>query len=339
MRSSIFNFNVWRTWRKDPAVSRRALLGLLGGALVLWILGAELLRWLFAGYQYPSIRELAVDALDEHTQVIFFGNSVVEANVDPRLYPVPVVGLPMANGNYEIDQMLLNAHLEKVPSCKVVVFEADVTCIGWDRIGITRDFLAFEQLGLSIWDIPRSLSFRTSQAFIESRWVRPYLFLPRLTPAQWIWQGPATAPESPRVPGFTPLSGKLLEPDIHRYFATETDRTPFDPTVVQRNREALEAMVKDLQVRGIQVVFLRYPSRGGYAFFRTPEWDQAMQELVGQIRQWEVQGVQYWDLSGDPAFSTDVFRDTIHLNQNGARILADLLQEKLQTILPVDSAP
>lgn len=324
MPSSIFSSDLPRAFARLPA-RRHAWHALILAGFAAVYAGCLCLMDRVSGGGRPAdtIRTLAVAALSDKTEVIFLGNSVVEAAIDSPRYPMPVMALPMANGNYEVDEIVLRSQLDRLPGLKTVVMQLDTTCLGWDRLGITIDYSAFAELGVPVENIPRAAWWRARQKLVDHPWVRPLLFGERITPRALIWDRRHAASRLPPEPGFTRLTGNLLEKDRVRYFTRDkVVMFELDPAVVRRNEEAAARIADLLRGRGIRLVFLRYPTRGGYNFFSSPEWKAVLDDFTARLPVLTGGSARVIDLADDPAFQTSDFRDTIHLNERGAAVLA-----------------
>ena len=334
MPSSIFNFDLPRAAWRWPARRHLRHAALLAGFVATYLACLGVMDAVFGKTRPETTRTLAVKALSERTEILFLGNSVVEAAIDSTLYPRPVMALPMANGNYEVDEMILNRHLPALTGLKTVVFQLDVTCLGWDRLGITLDYSAFHELGIPLNTVPRPAWWRWRQSVVEHPLVYPMLFGERLTPRQLLWEpiygGAPVKPE----PGYIPLKGVLTEEARAAYLAKTVPAEPLVPDILARNEAALLRMAAILQKRGTGLVLLRYPTRGGYTLFRHPEWEKAFAEFRARVESHPVlqgpQKAKVIDLADDPLFVTSDFRDTVHLNRSGAAKLAQRLGERLR---------
>jgi hypothetical protein len=327
MSSSIFSFDLIRAFARLPAARHRRHLALVAGLLATYLACLHVLARVFGAVRPETTRTLAVQALSPATEAIFLGNSVVEAAIDSTLYPRPVMALPMANGNWEVDELILNRHAPGLPGLRQVVLQLDTTCLAWDRLGITLDFGAFHELGIPLQEIPRPAWWRWRQRVVEHPWVYPLLFGERLTPRQLLWEPRYGSVSARPEPGYIPLRGVLTEADRAAYFARPVAMEPRQPEVLERNQAALFRMIDLLRARGVEPVLLRYPSRGGYAFFRAPEWDDALAAVGRNLAARPGGSPRVIDLADDPSFATADFRDTVHLNRAGAAKLARRLVE------------
>ncbi len=333
MPSSIFSSDLLRAFARLPARRHAWHALLLAGFAAVYAGGLLVMRRVSGDAPPPAtVRTLAVAALSEKTEVVFLGNSVVEAAIDSPLYPMPVMALPMANGNYEVDEIVLRSQLHRLPGLKTVVMQLDTTCLGWDRLGITIDYSAFAELGVPLERIPRAGWWRARQRIVDHPWIRPVIFGERLTPRALIWDRRHAASRLPPEPGYTRLTGTLLERDRIRYF-TKDPVTMFelDPAVIRRNEEAVGRIADLLRERGVRLLFLRYPTRGGYNFFSSPEWQAVLADFTSRLPVLTGGSARVIDLADDPAFKTSDFRDTIHLNERGAAVLARRLAPQLPT--------
>lgn len=335
MPSSIFNFDLLRAFARLPARRHAWHALILAGFAGTYAAGLQIQKKVSGRAAPTTIRTLAVQALSPRTEVVFLGNSVVEAAIDSALYPAPVMALPMANGNYEVDEIILRSQLPRLTGLKTVVMQLDATCLGWDRLGITIDFSAFRELGVPVSDIPRPWWWRARQNLVEHPWVRALLFGERMTPRALVWDRAHESGRLPPEPGFSRLTGTLLEKDRIRYFTKDPVKIwELDPAIIRKNEDAVRRIATLLRARGVRLVFLRYPTRGGYNFFHFPEWDAVVSGF--QARLGEITGgtAAVLDLADDPAFTTSDFRDTIHLNQRGAAVLARELPPRLRQLPP-----
>lgn len=339
MPSSIFNFDLLRAFARLPARRQAWHALILAGFAGICAAGVRLQLQLSGRAAPATIRTLAVQALSPRTEAVFLGNSVVEAAIDSSRYPAPVMALPMANGNYEVDEIILRSQLPRLTGLKTVIMQLDATCLGWDRLGITIDFSAFRELGVPVSDIPRPWWWRARQNLFELPWLRALLFGERMTPRALVWDRTHAASRLPPEPGYTRLTGTLLEHDRIRYFTKDPVKMwDLDPAIIRKNENAVRRIATLLRARGVRLVFLRYPTRGGYNFFHFPEWDAVVasfQERLGEITGGTAVVL---DLADDPAFTTSDFRDTIHLNQRGAAVLARELPPRLRQ-LPAPPEP
>ncbi len=331
MPSSIFSFDLPRAFARLPARRHAWHALLLAGFAGVYAGALGLINRVSGGGPPVSIRTLAVEALSDKTEVIFLGNSVVEAAIDAPRYPLPVMALPMANGNYEVDEIVLRSQLDRLPGLKTVVMQLDTTCLGWDRLGITIDFSAFAELGVPIENIPRAAWWRARQKLVDHPWVRPLLFGERITPRALIWDRRHASSRLPPEPGYSRLTGTLLEKDRIRYFTKDpVTMVRIDPAIVGRNEAAAARIADLLRGRGVQLVFLRYPTRGGYNFFGSPEWKAVLDGFIARLPALTGGSARVINLADDPAFQTSDFRDTIHLNERGAAVLASRLAPLLR---------
>jgi hypothetical protein len=333
MLSSIFNFDLPRAALRWPVGRHLRHLALLAAFAATYAACLALLSAVFGATRPETTRTLGVKALSPKTEVLFLGNSVVEAAINSKRFDRPAMALPMANGNYEIDEMILNRHLPNLPSLRAVVLQVDITCLGWDRLGITLDFSAFLELGIPIQDTPRPAWWKLRQGLIEHPAVFPMLFGERLTPVQLIWAPRYGALNTRPEPGYARLIGVLDENTRAEYFAKPAEQEPLNPSIIAKNRDSFSRICQKLQSKGIQVAVLRYPSRGGYSIFQSAEWKKVLSDFQRDLGKLAGPNAVVIDLADDPRFETSDFRDTVHLNFRGADKLAAILNESLKNLL------
>lgn len=97
----------------------------------------------------------------------------------------------------------------------------------------------------------------------------------------------------------------------------------------ERFRYNLERIVDEAHRRGTRVIFLDYPLVATHAFRRMPELDHAMRN-VARERGVPVLNTRSRLLAKDGEFYSSL--DRVHPNERGARLLAQLLYEKLLSL-------
>ena len=306
---------------------------------------------------------MAVGELNENVEVLVLGSSHALAGVNPSYIDVPTVSLALNSGNYEVQEILLRSHLDKVPNVKYAIVELDNTCLALDRLSGTRDFRELYDLGADLDYFPKPWMWKFRQRVLDHDLVKPIVFYQRMTPYELIYirkkfysreeyqkivvvksEDADPVPMNrnnpgKRVPGHT---AQLAKMDLERL--TEIAEVELKPDIVtderlSKNADALSRLLELLKERDIQPVFIRYPYTFAYNRWNTEEWQAIGAETELFLREMYKDEFVYWTYSFNPDFSYDEFSDAQHLNKWGAIKFSKMLNEKICALPGVTVSP
>ncbi len=334
MSLSIFNSDPFQFCRELPR-STKGWHVLLVALCVCVVVAGKLLVAVYA----PTSRTLAVQALDEETEVIVTGSSRVERGVDPLQYDVDMVNLSSGGLSYETMDVVVRRALERAPNVKLVVIEADIFMVRCDGISLHWGSGILDEFGVSLWDLPVSPKVKVRRFLTQS----PVFFANRLTPMLFLhpFSSYSDIPK-PDLDGFKPF-------DFPRDLATDPDVEHHGPVQFvewhskwlavdhsDRNVPALLRLCRELGRRNIRVALLMLPHLDEWTAGIPDLWRQQMDDLVIAVSDELGDDAIIWDFSNETGFGLEMFHDGLHLNKEGVAKMAALLGPRIHELLIED---
>lgn len=283
------------------------------------------------GNAYAHELSYADDALSADTEVLFIGSSHTFQGVDPRLIEANAANLGYGEANISICKVLLDQHIEELPSLKLVVVQCESWSFELDSIARQDDnYRTLLDQGVSIFDVPLP-AIKKLTAIGRTATAVDY---PSLTPRQW-WGRRLERTQWKGVPGFRPPSLKHDKSNSNRTAKNSLKEEP--PNVSFENQfHDLVALISDCKSRGIKVKLIRYPhTRAFEAKIETSSWERAITQLIedGLITQNDI-----WDFYNNAIVELDDqkdFADSNHLHPDTipkfCKVLNGLVEQTLST--------
>jgi hypothetical protein len=303
------------------------------GATLLGVL-AMCCALLMALFHKPEYQALAVADLTPDKELLAVGSSRVLFGFDPRLYAVPAASLPANYLDLERARAVVELHLAKLPALKVALIEFDTATLRYDTDVFNPNGLF--DLGFS--RVPPLSEWATHFDRALHKALSP-IFAWRLTPAFYRIETRATSGLEPMaaVPGHVPSALVVPLPAAQAatgVTSTREELRAMGPGVYPRNLAAAEALVSVLVARGVKPVLLRFPEEPSLRAIYPKDWTELVTQSYRELaKSLPGPAPAFWDLSEDPAFLSEHFRDPDHLNQAGAEVLATTLAPRLAALL------
>lgn len=277
-------------------------------------------------------------------RVLFIGSSHAEGALDPAALPWPSAFLTAPGLDLALAEAAFAAHDAegRWPKLERVVIELDEYTLFTDRVEQQRHDLShlLAKLDLSLLELPpgprpwaRRLDLLKSalrgRGFAALHPDRRPSFANLWT--AWTWRreppptggGPIPPPETdpalPRAPA-------ALDPEGGRVGVATVTRLTRDPP---GRRAALVRLTETLRRRGLEVVFVSYPSHPIYTEARPPAWDAAIAEAADAACAGRPPCPRWLDLRRHP-LPDAAFTNVTHLNPAGARRFTRHLVTELQ---------
>lgn len=288
--------------------------------------------WVDPSQRGGNERTLAVDALDHETRAVFVGTSHLRAGHPTDRYRCRAMNLPLDGGSYEMLEKVLDRNLPRAPNVRLLVIEFDVVSLRTDTVALLKgDDRTLWDFGLTPVDVYRPDPVKITDASVGKA-LHPFLVGKPLTPQQLWYNRPPGLSRNPvtqqRLPGYSPSETRMGTGSTVTG-AAETTFPGLDPTVVARNRAALDRIIAGARSAGISVTLLSFPYHESYRRIFPPEYAAVVAE-ASSVRK---DVVVWWNFEADPQFGTADFRDTTHLNRWGAEKLADLIRADVERLV------
>lgn len=326
MSSSIFNFDFLKDLLEVWRAGKRRMIGMAVLLASLTVAGMVLLHSVF---YYENFQVKAVYALGPQTRALGIGSSRMFFGVDPRAMPDGYMSLAANYLDMVGAERLWSKYEERLTGVKLVFLEFDMATLYYDMKELAPQ--ALQPLGLDLVPEPQDLLLHPDQSI---RQLLGPIFRWRLTPQFYEnAQRDDHDPEEPQglVAGFVPSKIRLTQAPFYAERKVEQTREHlrrFSTDLFERNFKALTTLLKRLDQKGIEVIFVRFPmDRHTWPVYES-EWDRNVQEAYTAV--WGSVGKRdFLDLSRDPRFETREFRDPDHLNVDGARRMTAILAARI----------
>lgn len=305
---------------------------------------------------------MAVEQYTPEVEVLILASSHGLAGINPSYMDAPVANLCLNSGNYEVQEILLRSHLEKMPNLRYCLVELDNTCLALDRLSGTRDFRELYDMGADIDVFPKPLQWRLTQQILDHDLVRPVVFYQRVTPYELIYIRKkfytqdqlraqnirAKLPDDhiplnrhhpdKRVPGHSAQLGKMDEERLDHIRDVQLGMKPdiVNPDRVKRNVDALNRILGILRERNIRPIFIKFPYTYAYQRWGTEAWNEVEQDIEAKLRNDYGDDFLLWQFSFDQGFIYEDYADSQHLNKWGAIKFSRLLDQQILALPGID---
>ncbi len=278
-------------------------------------------------------------------RVLFIGSSHAEGALDPAVLPWPSAFLTAPGLDLALAEAAWTAHAAdgpegRWPRLERVVIELDEYTLFTDRVEQQRHDLShlLARLDLDLLELPpgphpwrrrldllkNALRGRGFAALHPDR--RPS-FGKLWTAWTWHREPPPTGggPVPPEADPPLPRRAPALDPEAGRVGIATVERLTRD---APGRRAALIRLTETLRRRGLEVVFVTYPSHPIYTEARPPAWDAAIAEAAEAACGGRPPCPRWLDLRRHP-LPDAAFTNVTHLNPAGARRFTRHLVERL----------
>jgi len=223
--------------------------------------------------------QFTANCTEEKTEALILGDSQLTA-ILPKNLDVPVQNRALPGSDYEIQNLIFQAMLPKMPELKVLV-------LGFDNLALLTpsiqkragDYSDYYRMGVPVGGLPRVSFYDELQAAVRhQRWLKSMLIGPKYT-ITWP-KKTAQAPVEP-PPARSPAPGYQYLPEQGAEKANSYHKSlrPKGRNNEENNLRAFTQILETCKARGIFVALLRPPVSRSYFEARPAEWDEQMGRL------------------------------------------------------------
>ena len=298
------------------------------------ITGSLVRTAVFGGNGFCHELSYSDEALGVETRVLFVGSSHTYQGVDPRLIDVPAGNLGYPEANLSISKLLIEQHLNSLPSLELVVIQCEPWSFSLDSLSRQQfNYRTLLDQGVPLSKVP--LSFE--KKLVARLKTIAGLDFPAATPAN-IWSRQLLRSQWRGVPGFKPpWDGSRDEPPVAAAspeVEVRGDDGRGDDGRYMVELEAIESVIRDCKAQGIKVALIRFPHTAGYESAQDDrQWKDAMESLVDRQL---IDRKAIWDFYDDRLVKFDDrldFADTNHLHPQAIPKFCNALNRLISEML------
>jgi hypothetical protein len=298
----------------------RVLLFLLPVIAVCWYMEARLAK---LPNSYNLKRYYFEKSIDK-IQVLVLGSSHAMNDVNPEFIRKNTFNLANSSQSLYYDSQLCLRYLDRMKSLQTVVITVSYFSF-WMQLSDTReswrDYFYYKYWGISEQKFPwydlkkysYTMLYGPSTALKYVSGIAKDESVMRMSEQGWFRKEVV-------------YPNKNLNAEAGAAKVNADNRTMHEKHF-NRNVKILEAFIKELQARNIQVLFLSTPISAEYLRFTDQEINRINKRTIQDICQ--KFNCRWYDYTEDPRFLQEDFNDLEHLNYQGAEKLSRLLDIEL----------
>jgi hypothetical protein len=285
-------------------------------------------------FDRPNWKTLAAARVGPQAATLFMGSSTFYFGIDPRLYPGEPVNLSANYLDFASMERLWARHGAALANVRVAVLELNLCTVLFDTAA--TEWKSLRDLGLAATPGWRDVATDLDGTLRRVLWP---LFQWRLTPRfldEYEFRTGSTAEPQAAVAGHLPSTVELAAPELFAEREIAKGRRQLEALGERRwtpNLQAAGRLLAAFARRGIKVVLMRMPQDATLRSMFPAEWTARLEAAHAAVAASGAVAA-YWDLTAEPGFVQEDFRDPDHLNTAGSVELAARLAPRLAALSP-----
>jgi hypothetical protein len=281
---------------------------------------------LYRVVSYYQRKSASFDRQLANMELLVLGTSQADYGIDPEAFARPAFNLAMPSQSPVVDAQLVARYLPQLSRLKTVILPIDYFTVAHLNAG-----------GIEHWRNHYYIRYFgiAGDGGWRDRWsIRNYSLLALYTPRvalDFALQGFQVNMALPQHDSGWDEQGEGLQAppaaeEISALLARQ--HSMMSLAFVERNRAALDGMIRALRARGVKVLLVSLPISSGYRAALEGRYVAAQDDTVAAFR--ARFGLPYFDHRSDPRFETRDFLDPDHLSGPGARKFSRILAKEVE---------